>query len=887
MLYSLIISPIETIIDWVFNFMTIKFASFGIIGAVVGVSLAINFLALPLYSIADSLQEKERKIAKALEPRIKRIKKAFKGNEQFMMLSTYYRQNNYHPLYALRSSLSILIEIPFFIAAYHYLSNCEALSNSSFWIFNDLGAPDGLFRIGKFSINVLPVIMTAINFISSLVYLKNCPVREKVQLYAIAAVFLILLYNSPSGLVIYWILNNLFSLAKNIVMKMKHPGRVLHIVLSCIFLAASVYFFTRNSKLLNQTIFLIFALAVTFFPLIKKLNCLKFAPNLKIDFSILIFSGIGLSFLCGFLIPASVISTSPIEFSFLGKTESPLAYIYNSILIFIGFFVVWPIIIFELFKNKISTVESLSLFVIFILAILNTFVFKADYGNLNTFLEVNNLYNLTLGKKIYLLSLFAAFFVLVVTIFIRKSIKTSKILSYFLISVCVAEFGVSLIKTNSIKKAYNLIAQNKNLNTKNTNILKEYNFSKEYKNVIVLFLDRAINTFVPEIFREFPEIEKQFQGFTYYPNSLSFSDSTIQGVPAMMGGYEYTQEEINARKNELLRNKHNEAILVMPKLFLDAGFETTVTDVPWPNYRWQGDLEFFKKYPQIQVKEIEGKYYSNFAIEKLYSEDSNNVDQKCRSSFIDFATLQCLPPFLRGAFYNTARRTISYSTKGNSFFFQLSNLYYLPQMTDFSAQTDTFTFIENEATHEVIVSLADDFETLAKKQSEEVTLNHYQANVATLKQIGKWLDFLRVNNVFDNSRIIIVSDHGRGIDVPSHNQNIACFSALLMVKEFNSNKPVTTNYDFMTNADTLFLAKEGLDISNINPFTGKLLTQNKNHGVNIYHTIDWNAEHFRNEKELELDKNRAFHVSGNIFDEKNWIPLLEWENRQSHNGGAH
>lgn len=141
-LYYIVISPIETIVDWVFNFIINKISSVGIMGAVFGVSLAINFLALPLYNIADSLQEKERKISKSLEPRVKKIKKAFKGDEQFMMLSEYYRQNNYHPLYVLRSSLSILIEIPFFIAAYHYLSNNEVLKGASFWIFNDLGAPD-------------------------------------------------------------------------------------------------------------------------------------------------------------------------------------------------------------------------------------------------------------------------------------------------------------------------------------------------------------------------------------------------------------------------------------------------------------------------------------------------------------------------------------------------------------------------------------------------------------------------------------------------------------------------------------------------------------------------------------------------------------------------
>ena len=125
MLYNIIILPIETIVDWVFKFSTNKMPQIGVMGAICCVSIVINFLALPLYNIADSLQEKERNIQQSLSKWVKHIKKNFKGDERFMMLQTYYRENGYHPLYALRSSLSILIEIPFFIAAYHYLSNCQ------------------------------------------------------------------------------------------------------------------------------------------------------------------------------------------------------------------------------------------------------------------------------------------------------------------------------------------------------------------------------------------------------------------------------------------------------------------------------------------------------------------------------------------------------------------------------------------------------------------------------------------------------------------------------------------------------------------------------------------------------------------------------------------
>ena len=220
-LYDIIIAPIEYIIELVFCFIFYNFHSFGVLGAIIGISLVVNFLALPLYLKADELQLAERRTQEQMGDRIKRIKKAFHGDEQFMMLSEYYKRNHYHPLYALRSSLSILIEIPFFIAAYHFLSNCVLLNGWSQWIFQDLSQPDGLLVLpiaGGIAINILPIIMTAVNFVSTAVYTKGARFREKAQAYVLALIFLVILYSSPCGLVFYWILNNLFSMIKNMVM---------------------------------------------------------------------------------------------------------------------------------------------------------------------------------------------------------------------------------------------------------------------------------------------------------------------------------------------------------------------------------------------------------------------------------------------------------------------------------------------------------------------------------------------------------------------------------------------------------------------------------------------------------------------------------------------
>ena len=78
-LYKIFISPIEMIVDTIFSFVINEMPQLGVFTAILFVSLCINFFALPLYNIADKLQEKERNTKKKLEYRIQKIKKAHKS----------------------------------------------------------------------------------------------------------------------------------------------------------------------------------------------------------------------------------------------------------------------------------------------------------------------------------------------------------------------------------------------------------------------------------------------------------------------------------------------------------------------------------------------------------------------------------------------------------------------------------------------------------------------------------------------------------------------------------------------------------------------------------------------------------------------------------------
>ena len=124
-LYTLIITPLELLFEVIFTIANRLIGNAGL--SIVFLSLAVNFLVLPLYKKADELQAEERDIQAKMSYRIKRTKETFKGDERFFMLQEYYRINHYKPVYALKSSVSILLQIPFFIAAYNLLSGMQGL----------------------------------------------------------------------------------------------------------------------------------------------------------------------------------------------------------------------------------------------------------------------------------------------------------------------------------------------------------------------------------------------------------------------------------------------------------------------------------------------------------------------------------------------------------------------------------------------------------------------------------------------------------------------------------------------------------------------------------------------------------------------------------------
>ena len=649
-LYQLLIGPLELLFDILYSLSFRMLNNQGL--AIIVLSLGMNFLVLPLYRQADAMQEEERQLEQKLQPWVKHIKKTFSGEERFMMLQTYYRQNNYKPAYALKGSLSLLLEIPFFIAAYRFLSGLALLQGFSFGPIRDLGAPDQLL----FGANLLPILMTAINLVSGAVYTRGMPLKSKVQLYGMALIFLVFLYDSPAGLVFYWTLNNVFSLLKNIFYKLKHP----RLVLCGLFSAVSavllvVILFIRPMSTFRHQIYAIVIMLVLQLPLVvtllqRRRGKSPAVPEItRTDRRIFFLGCLFLTFLLGLLIPSAVIRSSPAEFINIYTFRSPLWYVLSSFLLAAGTFLLWLGVFFALSSPRGKLAMELGVWLASGCAVVDYMAFGRDLGILSPMLQYEG--SLSFPLKAQLVNLLVLLLVSAVLLFVwkrRRELPRFLLLAASAAALCMAV--LNLVKTSGqVAELRTLVmAQTEQKQQETQSRYRgepDIPLSREGKNVVVIMLDRAIGGYIPYLFQEMPQLQEQFSGFVYYPNTISFGRYTNLGAPGLFGGYEYAPLEMDRRDTELLRDKHDEALKLMPVLFDQAGYSVTVCDPPYAGYQWIPDLSIYDEYPDIRTFITKGRYV------KGAEDAAQAVTRQLNRNFFCYSLLKTLPLPVQPFFY--------------------------------------------------------------------------------------------------------------------------------------------------------------------------------------------------------------------------------------------
>lgn len=542
--------------------------------------------------------------------------------------------------------------------------------------------------------------------------------------------------------------------------------------------------------------------------------------------------------------------------------------------------------------------------------------FGTHFGNLSSELK----YDLGLAPSVKSMLINTEVFLLAGTAVFVLWFKKRKLVQAVLPVMILAVLGMSIYNAAEI---VGKLPQLKALTKQENGEKASFTLSKSGKNVVVFMLDRAIGSYVPYLFQENPELVRQFDGFTWYPNTLSYGANTNTGSPSLFGGYEYTPEEINKRDSEPLVEKQNEALKVMPLLFLEAGYEVTVCDPPYAGYTWIPDLSIFNGYEGIRAyNTINGEFAD-------WNESLADKQQIWNRNFFCFSLMKISPLMLQAGIYQDGTYFNPYSEDAllrqvqpsagpfvslnarNDF----TNSYYalcaLPTMTNTTEDDcNTFLMMSNETTHDVILLQEPEYEPAMyvdntqfdAEHADRFTYNgrtmiaetatqmsHYQCNMAAFIQLGRWFDYLREQGVYDNTRIILVADHGRSLeqfedmlfgvrdpDKTTFNpEDVMAYNPLLLVKDFGA-RGFSTDERFMTNADTPTLALDGLIEDPVNPFTGNRITADAKDAEeqHVFYTDIWSTS--RNNGNTFLPGSWYALTGHDIFDLSGWKKLGEY-----------
>ena len=842
-IYTLFIAPLEfwmgKSLQWGFDHTQ----SWG--WAIIVMSLVVNTIILPIYLKAEHWQEEERSIRKSFENDEAMIKRTFKGQERFAMITTMHRHAGYSPLLTLRSSIGFLLQIPFFFAAYHLLSHFEPLQGVSFLGLTDLSKPDELFTIGGFAINVMPILMTVINIGSALIYTQNLSKRDKYQLYGMAAIFLVLLYNAASGLVLYWTFNNIYSLVKNIVIE-------------------------KTSRL-NFA----FALPKVSFNWIP-LKRLHFTPNqrkgynwssLQELFWPATFLWLGLTFI---YFPVKLYASDPIAFS-VPMDEVLSSLIGGCQLIIFAVFLIWFIC-----RGYLRTSLSFLILILLISSILLAFVFEQDLGAMDAFRFQNEEVlkgqrNKLIDVSVFSLSLIAS--IVIVKINLIKS--TRNFLSLILVIVLsVSLFYASPYLLSDVKKVSDPSADD----ILPYEVEEMFLFSKDKQNVIVLMLDAFTGGNMKQILLKDPDLHKSLDGFVWYPDTVSSGDMTLAGLPSILGGETLAAYNLaRSSRNESLETTINKTWASFFNKLSSQNFNVSVHEYTWL------DTKLISEYLDYPVNFIQSNTLWN-KFPNLWNKNRqlvlNNKSVKNPRFFMWYGLFKISPLTLSETIYSNGkwRNSIkeSYTLDVTiDRWSQLDSFSQISKVTNSSSMQ--FKYLFSEVTHMpwgMNESCIPDFKggyRNKKFQNKDGTYDsHIQAELCSLYALIRWCDWMKKNGVYDNTMIVAVSDHGNDDSQQLHRlwdgkvENLNLHS-LLLVKPFNSHGELEINKDaLMTNFDVQQLIFNALNKKSNQPWL------NKNRRRCSLVTNSWiRSKHSKNHfltKELIC-------INGPMLKKENWTKL--------------
>lgn len=210
--FSIIARPLFWILKLFYRFV----GNYG--WAIILLTIVVRVPFIPLISKGQTSMKKMQEI----QPKMNEVREKYKNDPKRMQIemTELYKKHKVNPV---GGCLPMLLQIPVFFALYKVLLVSIELRRAPFmlWI-KDLSAPDTLFGhipamiplIGGFALGPLPIVMGITMVIQQKMTPSTMDPKQAKMMMFMPVVFTFMFLNFASGLVLYWLVNNIFGIAQ-------------------------------------------------------------------------------------------------------------------------------------------------------------------------------------------------------------------------------------------------------------------------------------------------------------------------------------------------------------------------------------------------------------------------------------------------------------------------------------------------------------------------------------------------------------------------------------------------------------------------------------------------------------------------------------------------
>jgi YidC/Oxa1 family membrane protein insertase len=217
--FSIIARPLFWFLKWLYGLSH----NYG-----VAIILLTIITRIPFFPLISKGQKSMKKLAD-IQPKMAEIREKYKNDPQKMQqeMMALYKTNKVSPM---GGCLPMLLQMPVFFALYSTLSTAIELRQAPFmlWI-KDLAQPDTLFGhiphaipfLGGFALGPLPLLMGATSFVQQKMTPSTADPKQQKIMMLMPIMFTFIFLNFSSGLVLYWLVNNILSIAQQFYINKK------------------------------------------------------------------------------------------------------------------------------------------------------------------------------------------------------------------------------------------------------------------------------------------------------------------------------------------------------------------------------------------------------------------------------------------------------------------------------------------------------------------------------------------------------------------------------------------------------------------------------------------------------------------------------------------